>query len=368
MVNKIALVLTKILSMKNPLHFKSNLFLEAKKKIFFLAFVFCAINISFGQQVIDGAITVNKTIVENPDECNQFDVTLEITGAPPQKPVEVMLVIDVSGSMDDDIPNLPNHSLDYAKVAANNFIDNVFTAANNPTGLNRVGIVSYSTNGTLRMGLSDSSDIATLKSTVNGLSAGGWTNIAEGMNLAAADLNSNAKHDCNSFRSIVVLTDGVATAGTGSCGDGYNQCAIDQAIAAADAAKNYTLNGEDYETKVYSIAMLGGITDGSTTEETARNTMYQVSSDERDYADYLASGPPPSSDYFYETQDASDLSNIYGQIFDQIGWAAKQIDDDTALVTEVVGEGFNIVGQAVASKCVKSIVSKYYRLVFGSSW
>ena len=152
-----------------------SILLTAKMKFIFLAFVLLTINLSFGQQVIDGAITVNKTIVENPDECNQFDVTLEITGAAPDRPVEVMLVIDTSGSMGYSIPGDSNTPMYYAKQAALNFIQKILVD-NNPTVLNKVGIVSYSSSASSPI-QSLTNNKSTLDSKINSLGATGYTNI-----------------------------------------------------------------------------------------------------------------------------------------------------------------------------------------------
>jgi len=193
--------------MKRNLPF-ANIFKNKIKELSFISILLIASTFLYGQQVIDNTLTINKTIVKNNNECNQFNVELSITGTAPDRPIEVMLVIDVSGSMDDDIPNDPKNSLEHAQDAALDFISNIFSPANNPTGNNKVGIVTYSTNATLETGLI--SDQNTLNTIINGLSADGWTNISEGIDFAANELNNNATHDCITMRSIIVLTDGVA--------------------------------------------------------------------------------------------------------------------------------------------------------------
>ena len=124
--------------------------IQIKAKLSYLLFGFflLASNVSFGQ-TSDPNLTISKVAVEDGTVCNQFNVTLSVTGNPPPQPVETVLVIDRSGSMDNDDgdPNTPL-PIEAAQDAALNFINELFSTANNPTGLNRVGLVTYSDRAT----------------------------------------------------------------------------------------------------------------------------------------------------------------------------------------------------------------------------
>ena len=65
------------------------------QKIYFLFFFLISSLSFFGQQ----QITPTKTIIATPSSCNTYDVTLTITGIAPVRPLDVVLVIDISGSM-----------------------------------------------------------------------------------------------------------------------------------------------------------------------------------------------------------------------------------------------------------------------------
>ncbi|MCF6182583.1 Calx-beta domain-containing protein, partial [Lutibacter sp.] len=333
--------------MKRKLLTQKNI-VQNIKGIAFMLFVFINSFQLFSQQVVDDHITINKTITNNTTGCNLFDVELSITGNAPERPIEVMLIIDTSGSMGWDIPNDPKNSLEYAQDAANDFITNIFNATNNPTGLNKVGIVSYGANATLQTGLI--SNASTLHSKINNLSAGGWTNISQGLDFAKNELANNGTHDCSTIRSIILLTDGVATAAPG-CSDGNNnQCAIDAAIASGIAAQSETISGTVYDTNIYSVGLFGGI-DGSD-QTTGENTLDQIQN----------SG-------LYITESAADLTGIYNQILGQLSWAAKQISPSQALVSDVLGTGFTLVpgslnpSKGTASEIVTGVIGWFMDVV-----
>ena len=153
-------------------------------------FLFFSSSLVFGQ-----TITPTKTVVRNVNSCEIIDVELSVLGANPiSRPLEVVLVIDVSGSM---ASGSPDTSLDYAKDAAIDFINNIFNSTNNPTGLNKVAIVSYSTTATIKKVLTLSSGQAELITAVNELNANGLTNIQDGIVKADNELTAHGSFNCN---------------------------------------------------------------------------------------------------------------------------------------------------------------------------
>ena len=154
-----------------------------------------------------GQITLSKTVVQS--GCNQYNVTVSATGVATPEPVDVMLVIDCSGSMGDGSPT----PLSYAKTAAINFVRNLFKPANDPGNINRVGLVTFTSEATLSIPLRDETDSSSIISTINGLVASGNTNIADGFYQAEKQLKSKGRRGCNVIRSMVLMTDGVSNYG-----------------------------------------------------------------------------------------------------------------------------------------------------------
>ena len=167
-------LILKYIFMKRFLQFRNIVGKKNYKVAFILFFLFSA------GSLLSQEIIVNRTVTENTTVCNQYDVELEITGDPDfldQR--KWCLVIDRSGSMGYDIPNDPNEPIDYAKDAAIDFVENLFD--NNPTGQNKVAIVSYSSSARVDIGLTGSSGEQDVIDEIEDLFASGNTNIQDGL-------------------------------------------------------------------------------------------------------------------------------------------------------------------------------------------
>ena len=287
-------------------------------------FLFFSSSLVFGQ-----TITPTKTVVRNVNSCEIIDVELSVLGANPiSRPLEVVLVIDVSGSM---ASGSPDTSLDYAKDAAIDFINNIFNSTNNPTGLNKVAIVSYSTTATIKKVLTLSSGQAELITAVNELNANGLTNIQDGIVKADNELTAHGSFNCNTSRSIILLTDGVTnvmgTSGS-SCTGGTSGTCIQSAITAATNAKTTTVSSVVYNNQIFSVGLFGGI---SGTDQT--NATYCLNN--------IQSGGA------FFTESAANLTGIYAQILNQISWVAAQIPG-TPFDKEIISNNFNIVAGSIS--------------------
>src|SRR6478736_6055341 len=129
--------------MKNTTKYFKNHIQNNYKWCFILALTFVS-TFSFGQ-----TITPIKTVTNSTTNCGIIDVRLDITGSNPEKRnADVILVIDVSGSMNNQIDGDAKKSMQYAKDAAKAFITTASANADN-----RVSIVSYSTTAKLEIGL-----------------------------------------------------------------------------------------------------------------------------------------------------------------------------------------------------------------------
>ncbi|OOG68575.1 gliding motility-associated C-terminal domain-containing protein [Flavobacterium sp. A45] len=316
--------------MKKLLHF-SNYIKGLKNELFVILLILSSV-VGSAQ-----TITPTKTVTVRPGVCGKIDVELKIQGANPvSRPLEVVLVIDVSGSMDDDIPNDNNIPLDYAQNAAVDFINKIFLPANNPTGKNKISIVKYSSNATIVKPLTLSTGQADLINAVNALSANGSTNIQDGIKKADDELTAHGTFDCVTSRSIVLLTDGVAnrTGNDQSCTSGQGGSCIQSAITAATDAKTTTVSSVVYNNQIFSVGLFGAI---SGTDQTN--------------AEYTLNNIQSGGSFF--TENAANLTGIYNQIFTQLSWVAQQIIG-TPFDKETVSNDFTI-GAVTPSKGTASV-------------
>jgi len=122
----------------------------------------------------------------------------EIRSAGRECSSEVVLVLDESGSMGDSMVDVKN--------AANSFIDDLMA---DPAIKNRAGVVWYESSAKLWQSLTDDKDA--IKSAIDKGSAGGLTNMTDGINKAVNDLNDHG--DAGVPKVIVHLTDGKPTEG-----------------------------------------------------------------------------------------------------------------------------------------------------------
>ncbi|MGO1470531.1 MAG: vWA domain-containing protein, partial [Tissierella sp.] len=266
----------------------------------------------------EDTIVVDKT-AEITQGCRQYTVTLEIDGQIPEKPVDVILVIDRSGSMDAGNPT----SMYYAKNAAKTFANTVLQNTNN-----RVALVSYAYSGSIygygaatdaSLDRNFTNSYSDIQTSINNLNPTGGTNTQAGFRRSRILMGSNGRTNAN--KAIVLLTDGVPTVSIGNWyGPNYPtslnnhaNAAIAEGIASQDVAR------------VFTVGLLNQVP--SQTLPVAR----QVLEDSQNAG-------------YYETFSAADLTAIYNQISQQLNYAAK-----AAVVQDKISDDFEFVEGSLSS-------------------
>jgi Mg-chelatase subunit ChlD len=127
---------------------------------------------------------------------NRSKFDMQASAVATYQPRDIMLVLDYSGSMNNF------NKIGALKDAVAVFI-NVLQQQQSD---DRVGLSVYSTNGSLARGLTF--NLSQVLSDVQSRSAGGWTNMGEGMELGRTELINNAR--AGTKKLMVVMTDGIA--------------------------------------------------------------------------------------------------------------------------------------------------------------
>ena len=306
--------------MEKQLLFLNN-FLRDIKKIQFLVLFLLSSAAGLAQ-----TITTNKTVTANATNCGVVNVKVDITGANPiTRNSDVILAIDVSGSMGNTISGDFKTSMDYAKDAALAFLNQ---AKANPQ--NRIAIVAYSTTATLKIGLTylTAAGVTQITNQINSLQATDLTNIYAGIVRSETELETNGRFDCSTARAIILLTDGVTnrtgTNGNTNCSVSKTSQCVTDAINAATNAKTTTKNSVVYSNQVFSVGLFGGISGNINTNNSDQNI-----------AKYTLDNIQGSAAYI--TQSGANLTTIYNQIATQISWVAQSL-----IAKETIIPGFTI--------------------------
>ncbi len=218
--------------------------------------------------------------ISKPDKDGIYTISLEAftTGkvevTQKSLPADIVLVLDISGSMDDDMNGNPtsynnNKRITALKNAVNSFIDVI-----NDNDLyyvdtdgkpdkskprdqrlgNRIAIVTYSTNannrtnGLIALGSSTTNNVGvtTLKNIVNGLTANGGTYAHKGMALAYDILSP--LNDTRQLRTTVFFTDGEP----GLKGDWSSDDRLYQSIVESNNASLAFIQGRESHGSIFN--------------------------------------------------------------------------------------------------------------------
>ena len=278
------------------------------------------------------------------------------------KPVDIVLVLDVSGSMDDKVNG--TKKIVALQNAVNSFIDTVADKCKDSEEKSNIAIVKFSGNKTDKVGndtyredgniynysqtvkeLTSVEQKDALKQAVNGLTARGATCADYGMELARDIL---LKDTSDNPKVVIMFTDGTPTAF-----NGFEKPVADAAISAshqikANGATVYTvgifgdLNGSQ---KVYDTRDHGFLSDYQEIKP-ASNVVYGYmnavsSNDTTSTSLNLNNLDKTVHDKFMTASSAAELEKIFTQIGNETGGSDASLTA-TATMVDVISEYFQL--------------------------
>ncbi|MBQ7921381.1 MAG: S-layer homology domain-containing protein [Clostridia bacterium] len=310
----------------------------------------------------DDGVALSKSVTYDP-ETGKVTTVIEayttgtVTLTNVTKPTDIILVLDVSGSMDYSFSGENNGSgerLAAMKDAVNSFIDQTAaqnSSQTNPSEMHSIAIVTFASESNVRAGFTDvnSTGAQTLKNVVSGLQANGATAVDYGLEDAADLLTDRAAANNGAYaereKVVIVFTDGDPTHGSS-----YDDEVAHDAVNSAQMIKSTGA-------KIYSIGIFNGANASGTDESNI--FMNYVSSNypkaygytETEYVfifpvtNYLlAPGAEPYYTGHYMTaNNASSLNNIFSTISSQIGKPDVELGSSATLI-DVVSDYFTIEG------------------------
>ena len=294
----------------------------------------------------NGNIVVNKSV--SPGGNGTYNLTLEAyasntkTSYTKTQPLDIVLVLDTSGSMDENIGSGHNKQkkMSALKEAAKDFIDQVSAEnAKLPQGSekHRIGIVSFADSADIKRGLTDQMD--DLKQAIESLWANGATAADYGLTKAEEALDDARQ---NAKKVVIFFTDGEPNHWRG----------FDEKVATD--AINKAKDLKDAGTTIYTIGIFGGA-NSSDTNGKFNQYMNAVSSNypqaTAEYLSYiidhyynvsLGTRAPQSENYYFAVSDADGLKQVFKDISDTITQETlKANPDDEAILSDTLSEYFS---------------------------
>lgn len=304
-----------------------------------------------GGKVEKDGLVMSKTIKKG--ENGQFLLTLEAyatgstTTTTSTKPMDIVLVLDVSGSMGERINGSGSqYKIDVLKSAVNGFIDSVAKKSPNSS----IAIVKFAGDTTNKVGNNtydvgiwpfkntynysqivqdlttvNEAGASSLQTAVNGLEAAGATQADYGMQHAQTIINS--VKDNGHQKVVIMFTDGNPTSG-----DEFEDTVANNAIKASKSIK-------DAKATVYTIGCFG--TTPSDTSDTGKYMNY-VSSNYPNATSMTSGGAKADPANYYKTvSSAADLNNIFTDISQTIGGTTVTLGS-TSVLRDVISDSFKL--------------------------
>ena len=293
----------------------------------------------------NGGLVMTKTVRQTSE--SEFLLTLEAyaTGETRTEtkdiPMDIVLVLDVSGSMDNPINGSGSqYKIDVLKSAVNGFIDKVAEKSPNSS----IAVVKFAGDEKTETGNDKYTDYlgytynysqtvigltaagtgaAALKDAVNALDPDGSTAADYGMNRAKSIIDSVKNNDHQ--KVVIMFTDGEP-----NHSNGFSTTVANDAIKASKSIKGAGAT-------VYTI---GCFSKTYKDTENVPKYMNRVSSNYLD-ATTMRDGTKTSSDYYKTVSSAEDLNNIFKTISETVGTTTVKLDD-TSVLRDVISDSFTL--------------------------
>lgn len=262
-------------------------------------------------------------------------------------PLDIVLVLDASGSMDDSMGNRDSTKrIDALKAAANAFVDEIAKANEDVSDANqqhRVAVVKFAGNGTERIGndtywswsggyrykynysqrmlgltACTQDGKGTITSRINAIEPAGATRADEGMSQAKMALDEDPRPGAK--KVVVFFTDGTPTTS-----NEFSERVANRAVSTAKALK-------DGGTTIYTVGIQNGANpsvDPDSWGATKENKfLHAVSSNYPAATEYDELGARATDSDFYKTAtNADDLKDVFSGISQDIVSAAGHPTD-----------------------------------------
>lgn len=297
-----------------------------------------------GGKVEKDGLVMSKTIKKTGD--SQFLLTLEAfatgstTTTTSTAPVDIVLVLDVSGSMDDPINGYGSQDkIDALKTAVNGFIDKVAEKSPN----SNIAVVKFAGKEKTETGndkyrswgyyynysqtvidlTAAGTGAAALKDAVIALDPDGSTAADYGMNRAKSIIDSVKNNDHQ--KVVIMFTDGEPNHSSG-----FETDVANDAIKASKSIK-------DAGATVYTIGCFG------TTPSSDTDTYMNYVSSNYPNATSMTSGGAKAdpANYYKTVSSAADLNNIFTEISQTVGGTTVTLGS-TSVLRDVISDSFTL--------------------------